>query len=178
MALVVLLRGLNVGGHRAFRPTTLAERLRHLGAVNIGATGIFVIRQPVSRTRLRTEIARALPFEAEIMICPGREILALLTRDYYAGQPARPDIVRFVSVLSRVPRSAPDLPVSLPSRGPWQVKVLAREGRFVVGLYRRNLKVIGYLGALDRVFGVPATTRSWSTIAAIARVLNDGARQQ
>ncbi len=80
-----------------------------------------------------------------------------------------------MSVLSRVPRSAPDLPVSLPPRGAWQVKVLARDGRFVVGLYRRNLKVIGYLGALDRVFGVPATTRSWSTIAAIAKVLHDDA---
>ena len=62
--------------------------------------------------------------------------------------------------------------MSLPPRGAWQVKVLARDGRFVVGLYRRNLKVIGYLGALDRVFGVPATTRSWSTIAAIAKVLH------
>jgi uncharacterized protein (DUF1697 family) len=51
------------------------------------------------------------------------------------------------------------------------VKVLARDGRFVVGLYRRHMKVIGYLGALDRVFGVPVTTRSWKTVAAIAEVL-------
>jgi hypothetical protein len=51
------------------------------------------------------------------------------------------------------------------------VKVLGREGRFVFGAYRRDMKVIGYLGALDRVFGVAATTRSWNTIAAIARVL-------
>lgn len=34
MALVVLLRGVNVGGHRTFRPTTLAEQLKHLDAVN------------------------------------------------------------------------------------------------------------------------------------------------
>ena len=44
MALVVLLRGVNVGGHRTFRPTTLAEQLRHLDAVNVGAAGTFVIR--------------------------------------------------------------------------------------------------------------------------------------
>ena len=51
--------------------------------------------------------------------------------------------------------------------------MLARDGRFVFGLYRRDMKVIGYLGTLDRVFGVPATTRNWNTIAAIAKVLNE-----
>jgi hypothetical protein len=33
------------------------------------------------------------------------------------------------------------------------------------------MKVISYLGALDRLFGVPATTRNWKTITAIAQVL-------
>jgi uncharacterized protein (DUF1697 family) len=176
VALVVLLRGLNVGGHRAFRPTTLAKQLQHLGAVSIGATGTLVIRQPVGRAQLRAEVARKLPFDAEIMICPGREIVRLLSHDCHAGQPVRRDIVRFVSVLSRVPRSAPRLPIRLPSRGKWLLKVLARDGRFVFGLYRRDMKVISYLGTLDRVFGVPATTRNWNTITAIAKVLNDGGK--
>ncbi len=77
MALVVLLRGVNVGGHRAFRRTTLARRLKHLDAVNIGAAGTFVIRQPVTRAQLRAELARRLPFDAQIMICQGREIVRL-----------------------------------------------------------------------------------------------------
>ena len=67
MALVVLLRGVNVGGHRAFRPTMLAEQLKHLDTVNIGATDTFVIRKPVSRTKLHVEVERRLPFDAEIM---------------------------------------------------------------------------------------------------------------
>jgi hypothetical protein len=77
-----------------------------------------------------------------------------------------------VSVLSCLPRSAPRLPIILPSRGKWLLKVLARDGRFVVGLHRRHMKVIGYLGALDRIFGVPVTTRNWNTVTAIARVLD------
>lgn len=168
---MVLLRGLNVGGHRTFRPTLLAEKLQHLGAVSIGATGTFVIRQPVGRAQLRAEFARRLPFDAEIMICRGKDIARLTSRNVFERQPVRPDIVRFVSVLSRLPRSAPRLPVTIPSRGRWLVKVLAREGRFVFGLYRRHMKVIGCLGSLDRVFGVPATTRNWNTITAIASVL-------
>lgn len=175
MALVVLLRGVNVGGHRTFRPTTLAAQLKHLDAVNIGAAGTFVIRRPVTRAQLRAELVRRLPFDAEIMICQGREIVRLLAHNHFADQPVRPGIVRFVSVLSQRPRSAPSLPLSFPASGKWLLKVLARDNRFVFGVYRRHMKVISYLGTLDRLFGVPVTTRNWSTITAIARVLGNGA---
>jgi uncharacterized protein (DUF1697 family) len=174
VALVVLLRGLNVGGHRTFRPSTLAERLKHLDVVNIGAAGTLVIRRPVTRTQLRADLACNLPFDAEIVICEGREIVRLLSHNHFAGQPMRPDVVRFVSVLSQRPRSAPPMPMFLPSSGKWLLKILARDNRFVFGLYRRHMKVIGYLGTFDRIFGVRATTRNWNTIIAISRVLGHG----
>ncbi|HUP20810.1 MAG TPA: DUF1697 domain-containing protein [Gemmatimonadota bacterium] len=168
---MALLRGVNVGGHRTFRPTALAEQLKHLEVVNIGAAGTFVIRRPVTRTELRAELTRRLPFDTEIVICQGREILRLMSQGHFADPPAGPDIVRFVSVLAKRPRSAPSTPMSLPADGAWLVKILAREDRFVVGVYRRHMKAIGHLGSLDRLFGVPVTTRNWNTITAIARVL-------
>ena len=174
LALVVLLRGVNVGGHRTFRPTTLTEQLKHLDAVNIGAAGTFVIRQPIKRAQLRAELTRRLPFDAEIMICQGHEIVRMMSQNHFADQPVRPDIVRFVSVLSERPRSAPPTPVSFPSSGKWLLKILARDNRFVFGVYRRHLKVISYLGTFDRLFGVPVTTRNWNTITAIAKVLGKG----
>jgi uncharacterized protein (DUF1697 family) len=175
VALVVLLRGVNVGGYRTFRPTTLAVELKHLDAVSIGAAGTFVIRRPVTRKQLHAEFARRLPFDAEIVICRGLEILGLVSQNHFAGQPARRDVVRFVSVLSKRPRSAPSTPMRFPSSGKWLLKVLARDNRFVFGVYRRHMKVISYLGALDRLFGAPVTTRNWNTITAIAKVLADGA---
>jgi len=174
VALVVLLRGVNVGGHRTFRPSALAEQLEHLDAVNIGAAGTFVIRRPVSRAQLRTELARRLPFDAQVMICDGREIARLMSRDHFAGQRVRPDVVRFVSVLSQRPRSAPSMPMCFPAKGQWLLKILARENQFVLGVYRRQMKAIGYLGTLDRIFGTPATTRNWNTIQAISKVLSNG----
>jgi uncharacterized protein (DUF1697 family) len=171
MALVVLLRGVNVGGHKTFRPTILTEQLKHLGAVNIGAAGTFVIRQAVTRARLRAEFARRLPFDTQIIICEGREILRLMAQNPFAQQRVRSDIVRFVSVLSKRPRSEPSMPLSFPSSGGWLLKILARRDRFVFGLYRRHMKVISYLGAVDHLFGVPVTTRNWNTITAIAKVL-------
>ena len=174
MALIVLLRGVNVGGHRTFRPSALAAQLKHLDAVNIGAAGTFVIRRPVTQAQLRAEVAARLPFGTAIMICQGREIVRLMSRNHFAGVPVRPEIVRFVSVLAKRPRSAPSTPMRFPSTGPWLLKILARDNRFVFGVYRRHMKVIGYLGTLDRLFGVPATTRNWNTITAIAKVLANG----
>lgn len=174
MAHVVLLRGVNVGGHRTFRPAKLAEQLRHLGAVNIGAAGTFVIRKPISQAKLRGEFARRLPFETQIMICHSREITRLLVHGCFADFPPKPDLVRFVSVLSRAPRPRPTLPITLPSSGKWLLKILARDGRFVLGVYRRHMKVIGYLGTMDKAFGVPATTRNWNTFTTIAKVLDNG----
>jgi uncharacterized protein (DUF1697 family) len=171
MAQVVLLRGVNVGGHRTFRPSMLAAALKHLDVVNIGAAGTFVVQQPVQTAALRAEFARRLPFDAEIMICQGRDIARVLAHDAYADHPPRPDVVRFVTVLARAPRSGAAMPMRLPASGQWLLQIVAREKRFVFGVYRRHMKTIGYLGALDRIFGVPATTRNWNTIAAIGKVL-------
>ena len=174
MALVVLLRGVNVGGHRTFRPAKLAQQLKHLDAVNIGAAGTFVIRRPVTQAKLRAELSRRLPFETEIVICPGRDIVGLILQNPFANQP--PGVVRFVSVLSKRPRTAPSTPMSLPPKGKWLLKLLARDNRYVLGVYRRHMKVIGYLGTFDRLFGVPVTTRNWNTITAIARAIHSSAQ--
>ena len=175
MALVVLLRGVNVGGHKTFRPSLLAEELKHLDAVNVGAAGTFVIRKQVPQARLRAELARRLPFETEILICQGRDVARLMAQGPFGHRPAPPGVVRFVSVLSRRPQLEAPMPITLPPQGKWLLRILARDDRFVFGEYRRHMKVIGYLGTVDRLFGVPATTRNWNTITAVTRVLGDGA---
>lgn len=43
----------------------------------------------------------------------------------------------------------------------------------LLGVYRRHMKVIGYLRTFDRIFGVPATTRNWNTMTTISRVLGE-----
>lgn len=171
MALVVLLRGINVGGHRTFRPSLLVERLRRYDVVNVGAAGSFVVRAPISPAQLRTELRAELPFAAHVMICSGRELARATAQDPFADERARPDVVRFVSVLSRRPRALPAIPLRLPPRGRWCLRVLESEGRFIFGVYRREMRAIGFLDGLDDLFGSPATTRSWSTIATIRSLL-------
>jgi len=171
--LVVFLRGINVGGHRTFRPSILAKALHRFDVVNIGAAGTFVVRRPGSRVRFRAELVRRLPFDTEIMICDAAELRRLEKESPFGTGPPAPDIVRFVSVLSKPGRFTASLPLSLPDRGQWLVRVLAVKDRFVFGMYRRHMKTIGCLGQLDKSFGAPATTRNWNTILSIVKVLQD-----
>ena len=142
-----------------------------LGVVNIGAVGTFVVREDVSESALRSAIARKLPFKCEIIICPSRDIIRLASKDPFPEQRSDPGITRFVNILAvRVP-SPPPLPLCLPSDNDWLLKIVAIENRFVLGLYRRQMKAITYLGKIEKLLGVPATTRNWNTIEKVIKIL-------
>jgi uncharacterized protein (DUF1697 family) len=172
MASVIFLRAVNVGKANRCQPALIAKQLAKFGVVNIGAVGTFVVRKDVSESALRAAFARKLPFECEIMICPARDIIKLASKDPFSRHPSGPDIVRFVSVLAKRLRELPPLPLSLPSDNDWLLKIIAIQGRFVLGLYRRQMKAIGYLGKIEKRMGVPVTTRSWGTIEKIVKILS------
>jgi len=167
----VFLRGVNVGGYKTFRPTVLARELSRYDVVNVGAAGTFVVRKPVSRSKLRADLLRALPFETEVVLCDSRDLARLARADPFAAEPDRPDVVRFVSILARAGRFRSPIPITFPPSGEWQLRVIALRDRFVLGVYRRHMKAIGYLGQIDRLFGVAATTRNWNMILTILRVV-------
>jgi uncharacterized protein (DUF1697 family) len=196
MAHVVFLRGVNVGRSNRCQPALIAKQLAKFGIINIGAVGTFVVREAVTESNLRAAFARKLKFKCEIMICPARDIIKLTSQDPFSGQPSGPNITQFVSVLHKPLRTGvrsdvnqtsnlksasgrircgepqtSDLPVSLPSDDDWLLKIIAIEGRFVLGLYRREMKAISYLGKIEKLLGVPVTTRNWNTIEKVAKVL-------
>jgi hypothetical protein len=39
------------------------------------------------------------------------------------------------------------------------------------------MKTITYLGQIDKLFGVPVTTRNWNTILAVVRILKSPAKR-
>jgi len=173
MASVVFLRAVNVGGTNRCQPALIAKQLAKFDIVNIGAVGTFVVGENVSESALRVAFARKLPFKCEIMICPARDIVKLTSKDPFSRQPSGPDITRFVSVLAKRLRELPPLPLSLPSDEDWLMKIIAIQDRFVLGLYRRQMKAISYLGKIEKRLGVPVTTRNWNTIEKVAKILRD-----
>src|SRR6266581_9546699 len=174
MRSVVFLRAVNVGGTNRCQPALIAKQLARFDIVNIGAVGTFVVRENVTESALRAAFAQKLPFKCEIMVCPARDIIKLASKDPFSRQPPGPDIVRFVSVLAKRLRALPPLPLSLPSDDDWLLKIIAIQGRFVLGLYRRQMKAISYLSRIEKRLGVPVTTRSWNTIEKVVKILRTG----
>src|SRR3989440_11668491 len=99
MALIVFLRGVNVGGHRTFRPSILARELSDYDVVNVGAAGTFVVRKPGSQAKFRAELLRKLPFETEVVLCDGRDLIALEMENPFAAETTGHDMGLFVRVL-------------------------------------------------------------------------------
>ena len=165
------MRAVNVGVHQRFQPALLAKELAHLGVINIGAAGTFVIREAVSQSRLRTEILRRLPFEPEMVMCPGREVLDLLAADPYRDQRLE-GVRRFVSVMSKRPKKLPRLPVLEPAGNQWEVRLIGVCGRFALCLWRRlGRSFVDSNAIVEKLFGVSATTRNWNTIVKIGDIL-------
>jgi uncharacterized protein (DUF1697 family) len=177
MVWVVFLRAVNVGGTNRCQPAQIAKQLAKFGVVNIGAVGTFVVREEVSESVLRAALVRKLPFKCEIMICPAKSIVDLFREDPFAREPSGSNITRFVMVLhkplnsSHVTRHSP---LCLPSDDDWLAKIIAIQDRFVLGVYRRQMKAISYLGKIEKLLGVPATTRNWNTIEKVAKILSEG----
>src|SRR5881392_2651305 len=176
MRWVVFLRAVNVGRINRCQPALIAKQLAKLGVVNIGAVGTFVVRENVSETVLRAAIARKLAFKCEIMICPARKVVDLVRQARFAKEPAGPDITHFVNILHKPLRKSPPLPLFLPSENDWLLKIVAIQSRFALGLYRRQMKAISYLGKIEKQLGVPATTRNWNTIQKVVQVLQEKQR--
>ena len=175
MAWVVFLRGVNVGGHKAFRPSVLAKDLAEFDVVNVGAAGTFVVRKSISSALLRAELSRRLPFAADLMICRARDVSNLGSENPFPGARSDKDVSRFVSVLAKRPRTLPPLPISQPAGDNWQVKVIEVRGTFALSLHRRVGRTLVYPNeVVERHLGVAATTRNWNTLCAICDILKVG----
>src|SRR5579883_897372 len=104
MAFIVFLRGINVGGYRTVRPSLIAKELGAYDVVNVGAAGTFVVRKPVSRVNFVAELCRKLRLDAEVALCEGSDLIRLEMENPFGTEPSPPDVVRFVSILSRAGR--------------------------------------------------------------------------
>ena len=172
MALVVFLRGVNVGGHKAFQPSVFVREMPDFDVVNVGAAGTFVMRKAASQTRVREELSRRLPFKAEVMICTSRDVIDLVSGQPFLKEPSGEAVSWFVSILAKRPPSLPPLPIRQPDGEKWQVKVIRVNGKFALSVHRRLGRSLVYPNeVVEKRLGVSATTRNWNTIAAIYDIL-------
>ncbi|HXX93095.1 MAG TPA: DUF1697 domain-containing protein [Planctomycetota bacterium] len=173
MGWIVFLRGANVGGHRTFRPSLLAEQLDRHDVRNVGAAGTFVVRGAHRPGTLAAEFQKRLPFETTVQVCPAREFLELVRRNPFGGAPARRGERRSVSIMDSSPRTPSGLPLRVPGGSRWQVQLVAVRGRFALCIWRRLGRALLYPNeVVEKHFGVRATTRGWDTVLKIRDLLS------
>ena len=171
MALVVFLRGVNVGRHKRFLPAQLAKDLAALDIVNVGAAGTFVVRASLSQGALLAEMRMRLAFDADIVIVKGRELIEFAGSAPFGRRPPAASEQRFLSVMLARPRVVPPLPSMYPANDRWQVKVVAVSGKFAASVWRRQPGTPIYPNAaLEKQFGV-STTRNWNTVETVLQIL-------
>jgi hypothetical protein len=169
------LRAANVGGHQVFKPSQLPKALPSYRPRSIGAAGTFAFFDVSSERALRAALRLALPFEPELALVPGAAVARLALRAPFGAGAPPAGLGWFVSVLLAPPKLRPRLPVAAPPTGPWQIQLTEVDPPFA--LCKRRLDKPGkfYPNPLvERAFAVPATTRSWSTLLALARALAAG----
>jgi len=172
MALIVFLRGVNVGGHKRFRPSLFAKELTNFKVINHGAAGTFVVHGNIASKSLHHEILRRLPFEAEVMICTAEEVVDLVRSRPFGDKPPAKNVKWFVSILRNPPRTLPRLPIDRPMNDDWEVRIVRVTGRFAFSLWRRRGRTVVYPNeVVEKAFGVSATTRGWNTVTSVCKTL-------
>jgi uncharacterized protein (DUF1697 family) len=170
MDFAVFLRAANVGGHNVFKPAEVAKALgRDFHVKNIGAAGTFAVRGAKTEAALRKKIVSLLEIDAEVLIVPASELLALVASSPFPKKLGK-DEKRYASVLAKMP-STSSLPIERPA-GSWEIRVFALVGPVALTI-RRAVKG-GRLypnEVVEKALGVAATTRGWETIEKVARAL-------
>jgi uncharacterized protein (DUF1697 family) len=171
MRWVVFLRAVNVGGTNRCQPAQIAKELAKFGLVNVGAVGTFVVREDVSESALRAAVANKLSFKCEIMICTAKQIVDLAKENPFNGDRGK-DIDAHVSIMAKRPAKIPTLPIYVPSKDKWEIKIARTIGAAVLSLRRKVPKGHLYPNQIvEKQFGVAATTRSWNTIEKVVKIL-------
>ena len=172
MPTAIFLRAVNVGGTKVFRPAQLVKPLAHLGLVNIGAAGTFVVKERLSDTAIRAELMEHLPEGAEAFFAKGSEVAALVAKPPFPAKPFPDEHSRYITIFAKAPGTV-KLPRDYPPGKDWECRVYAVQGRFLSSIRRMHSDPGTFpLKQLEKEFGARGTTRNWNTIVKVAAALS------
>jgi uncharacterized protein (DUF1697 family) len=176
MGWVVFLRAANVGKHNRFQPSVLAKQLAKLDLINVGAVGTFVVRANATEEVVRAAILRKLPIKCDVMICSAKTILDVVRDNPLKNEPTDNDRRVFLTVMSKPlissARQSLALPIYAPNKEKWEVKIVQITGTLALSVWRRLKDNPLYPNQiLEKQFGVATTTRTWTTIDKVAKIL-------
>lgn len=137
----------------------VANALPELEVVNIGTAGTFVVRADVADEAIRAAFARALSYDALVIVLSEVDVTA--ATEIASRLRLAPNARAFVRVLTDRPPTTPDVPIV---RGkPWTVRIEHAADRFAVGQRHVNGRSLDRTAVVEKALDVRATTRGVDT---------------
>jgi uncharacterized protein (DUF1697 family) len=176
---VAFLRAINVAGHAKVKMSDLKQVFFEAGCKDVRTyiqSGNVLFKAPESDVESRIQkiqhkLCELLGIEATVMYRTFREIEDIMRTAPFKDIETDTDTKLYVTFLSRKPHRKPALPLSSPKEALEAVKVKNLEV-FVVSRKKKN----GFYGFpnnfIEKEFGGPATTRNWTTVTKIAKLLS------
>lgn len=174
---IVLLRGINVGGHKRVPMPQLRELLEGAGHANVRSyvqSGNVVLDSDAAPGEpcagLARLIADAFGFEVDVLVRTRDELAAAVERNPFEEAVAQPKLFQ-VTFLDREPEPERVQPLAEADHSPEQVAFLGRE---IYAWHPNGMRDSKLARALsnDRL-GVTATARNWNTVTKLLEMADE-----
>lgn len=177
---IAFLRAINVAGHATVKMGALQKAFQDVGCDNVKTviqSGNVVFEAATDSDarlfgRIESSLARLIGRDVTVVFRTAGEIQKVILANPFDKLPMEPDAKRYVTFLSDKPLALPRLPLVSKKDGLDVIQWTGKDA-FVVS---RRLKAKGMYGFpnhfIEKQFGVPATTRNWSTVLRIGELLS------
>lgn len=170
---VAFLRAVNVGGRAIVKMSELKKSFEAAGCKDVKTfiqNGNVIFDAPDEdcaelRRRIQARLSKLLGSEAVIMFRTLREMEAIVRAAPFKDVETGDDVKLYVAFLSEKPLRKPKLPLRSPKEAldAFQIKNLEV---FIVSR-KKNGRYGFPNNFIEKEFGVPATTRNWTTVGKI-----------
>jgi uncharacterized protein (DUF1697 family) len=176
---VAFLRAINVAGHATIKMTDLTRAFVSAGCEDVRTviqSGNVLFECDGAATVLLNKVHRNLTklagTEVQMMVRTRQDLEAIIKASPFQEYETRRELKCYVAFLASNPVKQPPLPVVSEKEALEILKVAGREV-FLLSRLKKNSRMYGFPnGVVESEFGVPATTRNWSTIRKIATLLS------
>jgi uncharacterized protein (DUF1697 family) len=178
---VAFVRGINVGGNALVKMTELTKAFESLGfkkVVPLLASGNVVFETAKSdpavlKRRIEEMLAREVGVQSTVILRTASQISELIKSNPFRGRKFSPQMKVQVTFLVQETKKNAKFPFLLAAKEFRIVQVSAREICTAVDL-STNARTPELMRVLEKQFGKDVTTRTWTTIEKVAKVLKPG----
>lgn len=171
---IVLLRGINVGGHKKVPMAELKKMFAGMGFENVQTllnSGNVVFdgkkeKELVLIQKIGKQLESTFGFTVNVMLRSAEEIQQLLALAPFKNTEVDKNTRLYVTFLTEKPSSVLELPYSSPEN---DFSILQKTDREIFSVLNiKTARSVDAMAFLEKEFGKNVTTRNWNTLVKIA----------